>query len=115
MIVSYILSLSEPLSLPSTALLRIEIRDTSLADAPSVTLAETQQTAEQVSGKTVVDGAIDLQKSFSPKATITLWAHLSLSGEKRIKKEDFITTRSYPITTIDENGQVLAELHPVSR
>lgn len=51
MIVSYILSLSEPLSLPSTALLRIEIRDTSLADAPSVTLAETQQTAEQVSGK----------------------------------------------------------------
>ncbi|NTW63917.1 MAG: hypothetical protein HGA46_07510 [Chlorobiaceae bacterium] len=115
MIVSYILSLSEPLSLPSTALLRIEIRDTSLADAPSVTLAAMQKNAEQVSGRTVINGVFDLQNAISPKATATLWAHLSLSGENRINKEDFITTRSYPITTIDENGQVLAELHPVSR
>jgi hypothetical protein len=115
MIVSYLVSLPEPLILPSAACLRIEIRDTSLMDAPSITLASVQLYADQVSKRSVINGEITLPENSSPKATVTLWAHLSLSGENQIHKEDFITTKSFPITKTDEHGQVIIEMQSVSR
>jgi uncharacterized lipoprotein YbaY len=113
MIVSYRISLPEPLMFPSAASLRIEIRDTSLIDAPSVTLAATLHHADQLANSRLITGAVELPGQITPKATITLWAHLSLNGEARVSKEDFITTRAYPITNIDEHGQVVVVMQPV--
>jgi putative lipoprotein len=115
MIVSYLITIPEPLILPPAAYLRIEIRDTSLADAPAITLAAVELHGDQIAKKKVITGDIELPGNITPKPTVTLWAHLSPSGDKRINKEDFITTRSFPVTKIDEHGQVVVEMQPVSR
>jgi putative lipoprotein len=115
MIVSYLITFPEPLTFSSAAYLRIEIRDTALADAPSIMLAATELHGDQILKRKVITGDIELPGNITPKPTITLWAHLSLNGEKRINKDDFITTRSFPVTKIDEHGQVVVEMQPVSR
>ncbi len=113
MIVSYRISFPEPLILQSAASLRIEIRDTSLIDAPSVTLAATLYHADQLANRAFITGTVELPEQISAKASITLWAHLSLSGDVRVNKEDFITTRAYPIMKTDEHGQVVVVMQPV--
>lgn len=81
--------------LPAGSPLRVEIRDTSLADAPAVlvrridvSVAKTGRTSSvsvPIELKTVPDGS-------------TVWAHIDVDRDGRVSKGDFVSVESYPVT-----------------
>jgi putative lipoprotein len=94
----YAVQLPSPVQLPDSAKLRIEIRDTSLADARALTLASKELDASSVSGRTTVEGEIETAGEIAHGRQMTLWAHLSMTGERKIEKNDYIVTHAYPVS-----------------
>ena len=84
-------------SIPETAKCYIEVRDVSIMDAPSVTLRSVKRPVKVASNGVVADTAFDLTDKELHKSRLDVWAHISLTGVKRIRKGDFLTVASYPI------------------
>jgi putative lipoprotein len=95
--ITYVIQLPSPMQLPESAKLRIEIRDTSLADARSITLASKALDSAAISGHTTVEGEIETDSGIAQGRQTTLWAHLSMKGERKIEREDYIVTQAYPL------------------
>lgn len=81
--------------LPAGRPLRVEIRDTSLADAPAVLLKRIDDIVPKA-GRT---GSVSLPVELSavPDGT-TVWAHIDVDGDARVSRGDFISMESYPVT-----------------
>jgi putative lipoprotein len=77
--------------LPEGGAVHIEIRDTSLADAPAVTLKRVRVPVPKA-GRPV---AIELPSV--PDGT-TVYAHLDADGDGRVSRGDYVTVESYPVT-----------------
>jgi uncharacterized lipoprotein YbaY len=78
--------------LPPGSPVRVEIRDTSLADAPAVML---KRKAARVPKTGSMSVAIDL--TTVPDGT-TVWVHVDVDRDGRVSRGDFVSVQSYPIT-----------------
>jgi putative lipoprotein len=109
--IAYIVQLPSPIQLPESAKLHIEIRDTSLADARALTIASKELDASSVSGRTAVEGEIETAGEMADGSQMTLWAHLSMTGERKIEKDDYIVTQAYPVS---KGVKIIARLNRVT-
>ncbi|NGZ98257.1 MAG: hypothetical protein CV089_19390 [Nitrospira sp. WS110] len=83
--------------LPAGKPLKVEIRDTSLADAPAVTLHQ-MTTVVPPTTRTVVL-PVKLELASVPVGT-TVWVHVDMDGDGRVGKGDLVTVESYPVASI---------------
>jgi len=81
---------TEPL--PAGTPLRIEIRDTSQADAAAV-VVNSHLVPVPVTGQPVT---VSIELDRVPDGT-TVWAHADLDRDGRVSTGDFITMESYPV------------------
>jgi uncharacterized lipoprotein YbaY len=81
--------------LPAGSRLRLELRDTSFADAPAVVVKKIETTVPKTKGTTSVSVSMDV-------ATIpdgsTVWAHIDVDRDGRVSSGDLISVESYPVT-----------------
>jgi uncharacterized lipoprotein YbaY len=85
---------AEPLP-PGSAIV-VELRDTSLADAPSVTLH--RETARVTAAQSAVDVPVRAPLASVPSGA-TVWVHVDTDGDGRVSRGDFVTVQSYPLTS----------------
>lgn len=82
-------------ALPPGTPLRVEIRDTSLEDAPSVLLQRVDAAVPRAGRSASVPVTVEI-------ATVpdgaTVWAHVDVDRDGRVSSGDFITMESYPVT-----------------
>lgn len=81
--------------LPPGSAVRIEVRDTSLADAASVVVARMELIVPQSGTTSSLPVSIDVDHV--PDGA-TVWVHLSDRPSARVNRGDFLTTESYPVT-----------------
>jgi len=79
---------------PAGAPVRVEVRDTSLADAPSVTMGG----ADGVVGEAAQGplGVLEVELASLPRGC-TVWAHVDVDEDGRVSRGDFLTTAAFPV------------------
>lgn len=77
----------------------VEVRDTSLADAPSVLVADVVVAVAESSGTRLATASIDLPEV--PRGA-TVRVHIDVDGDGQVSVGDFVSTASHPIP----DGQV---------
>jgi|tagenome__1003787_1003787.scaffolds.fasta_scaffold19331115_2 hypothetical protein len=90
--------------LPEGGSVNIEIRDTSLADAPAVTLKRVSVSVPKARRTMSLPVAIELRSV--PDGT-TVYAHLDADGDGRVSRGDYVTVESYPLTREPEQHLTL--------
>ena len=105
--------LRNQVSLPDAAVCRVEVRDVSLLDAPSVTVCSHQAPATKISGITLLTEILEVPDNDLVGRHLNVWAHLSLTGSKRVQSGDYITMQAYPIRAAVSTVSVVVELQPV--
>lgn len=89
------LDVPEPGPQDSGSLLRLAIRDTTLADALHPTVAETTASVEDAGG---IEVTLELpDEALDPRRRYSVWAHLDHEGEGEIKTGDLITTQEVSV------------------
>jgi putative lipoprotein len=86
------IQLPEGAAVPPGSPLLVELRDTSLADAPAVSLKQVRSTITR-SGTSSVQ--ITMDPGSIPEGT-TVWVHLDVDRDGRVSVGDYITVESYP-------------------
>lgn len=81
--------------LPPGSSLKVEIRDTSLADAPAIVLQRISVAVPKAGRTMAVPVPIEL--TTVPDGT-TVWAHVDADRDGRVSKGDFVSVESYPVT-----------------
>ena len=80
--------------LPSGKPLRVEIRDTSVADAPAILVEAVDDAVPASAAREDVTLTISLDQV--PDGS-TVWVHVDADGDGRVSRGDFITMESYPV------------------
>jgi uncharacterized lipoprotein YbaY len=83
--------------LPAGSPVRVEIRDTSLADAPAVLLQRATVAVPATGRTSTVPLTIDL--AAVPDGT-TVWVHIDVDRDGRVSKGDYVSVESYPVTNL---------------
>jgi uncharacterized lipoprotein YbaY len=96
------LTLESAEPLPRGKPLRIEIRDTSLADAPAVLVQRVDCTVEKTATSIPMTLAVERLPSGS-----TLWVHVDVDEDGRVSEGDFITMESYPLDAQAEGATTI--------
>jgi hypothetical protein len=104
-----------PVDLTENSVCRVEIRDVLMLDESSVTLYSFEKKVSGSAGGTILTAVFDISEEKTAQCDCNVWAHLSIFGDRRVRKEDFITTRSYPIRSDVVTDRMIIELQPVSR
>lgn len=86
-------SVSGPERPPAGAPITVEVRDTSLADAPSETLSAARGVVRE-SGPLAV---VELEVADLPTHGATVWAHVDVDEDGRVSRGDYLTTASHPV------------------
>ena len=81
--------------LPPGSRLRVELRDTSFADAPAVVVKKIDKTVKKTGRTTSVSVSMDVG---SVGDGFTAWAHIDVDGDGRVSRGDLISVESYPVT-----------------
>ena len=82
--------------LPPGSPLRVELRDTSFADAPAVVVKKVETTVPKT-GRTA-SLAVAMGVTAVPEGS-TVWAHVDVDRDGRVSKGDWISVESYPVTS----------------
>ncbi len=80
--------------LPPGSSVRVEVRDTSLADAPAITLHRAAVDVPKTGRTMTVKVPLELTKV--PDAT-TVWAHVDANHDGRVSVGDYVSVESYPV------------------
>jgi uncharacterized lipoprotein YbaY len=83
---------------PVGAPIRVQVRDTSLQDAPARVLAEHRVAVRKSGGQRIAQVTLN----FGPEGRPTVWAHVDVDGDGRVSRGDYVSTRSYPASQTDE-------------
>ena len=86
-------------------LVLIEVRDVSLADAPSVVVAEQRLTNVALKPNGQIGFKLAVPEVASNR-TLSLRAHVSIDGSGLAKSGDLLTTASYSIPTAGASGSL---------
>ena len=107
---------------PQNSALRIELRDVSLADAPSRTVAAVDTTTTKLGTDGVVAHAtLDVPADLDSRSQLTIFAQLAGPGAgtnrgaglSRKLPGDWITTRAYPVPVKGDDAHVEVGLRPI--
>ncbi len=83
---------------PEGSRVRVEVRDTSLADARAITLGHAEGS---VRGRGAWLETVDVEVTpAAPSATV--WAHVDVDGDGAVSRGDFLTTAAYEVPAGDE-------------
>jgi uncharacterized lipoprotein YbaY len=85
-------SSGEPL--PAGSPLTVEVRNTSLADAPAIMLHRLRTVVPPATRTTALP--VRLELASVPDGT-TVWVHVDTDGDGRVSEGDLITVESYPV------------------
>ena len=79
--------------------IHVEVRDTSLADAPATTVSATDGVVRGQLGSWLDTVELDV-----PRLPVhgTVWAHVDADRDGRVSRGDFITTAAYPVSPGEE-------------
>ena len=94
-------------SIKSSAVARVQLLDTSLADAPSVAIAS--QVVGAVATKLAKGGVLEFSLAApnpDAQASYCVSVHIDQDGDGQIKPGDFVTTQSYPVITFGYPSRV---------
>lgn len=98
----------------SGATARIRLLDTTLADAPSITLVE-----QEIVGPTIEEAAergIRFQLT-APKMDVRrryeIWVHVDMNRSGDVSAGDFLSTQSYPVAAHPVPKEVKVKVNPV--
>jgi uncharacterized lipoprotein YbaY len=82
---------------PRGAQIIVQVRDTTLQDAPAQILGEVRGSVSEAKGSLLasLQVPVDLPR---PQGK-TLWVHIDVDGDGRVSRGDYVTVRSYPIPT----------------
>ncbi len=83
---------------PRGARVRVEARDTSLADAPSETVASADGVVREDTGAWLETVELDVVRR--PDAS-SIWAHVDVDGDGRVSIGDYVTMASHPLPAAD--------------
>jgi hypothetical protein len=83
-----------PTKPPAGSPVRVQVRDTGLADAPAVVVAEASGVVRTGQGDCL--DTVDLTLGDVPRHA-TVWAHVDVDRDGRVSKGDYISTMSYPV------------------
>jgi len=86
---------AEPL--PAGSPITVEIRDTSLADAPAIILHQLRSTVPSANTTTMAV-PVRLGLAAVPDGT-TVWVHIDTDHDGRVSQGDYVTVESYPVTS----------------
>lgn len=100
-------------NLPKPAVCRVEVRDVTYVDAPSKTVSAYQGSVARIVDGEVLRTLLEVPDAPSGTRTLNVWAHLSMTGERRVQVGDYITTAAYPIAQGVDVDQVVVELQRV--
>lgn len=96
---------------PVGAPVRVELRDTSLADGPSRLVAAVETTFERTGSGVAAHAALDVDDDvFTPRTDVTVWARSPAAGSadrRRVAAGDWITMESYPVRQRDDGHDEL--------
>ena len=81
--------------LPPGSSVTVEIRDTSLADAPAIVLHRVAVDVPKTGRTMTVTVPVALAKV--PDGT-TVWAHVDADRDGRVSKGDYVSVESYPVS-----------------
>ncbi len=85
---------------------RVELRDTTLADAPSTLVAATDGVLERDGDELVADTVIDVDDdAFTPQTALTLWARSGDTARRGVARGDWVTMQSHPVRRADVYGE----------
>ena len=79
---------------PVGAPLRVEARDTTLADAPAETVSTAESVVRGQRGSWLDTLELDVPRL---PGQCTIWAHVDVDRDGRVSRGDFVTTVSYPV------------------
>lgn len=82
--------------LPAGSPVKVEIRDTSVADAPAIVLHQLRA-AVPVATRTMTL-PVKLNLASIPEGT-TVWVHVDTDRDGRVSKGDLVSVESYPVTS----------------
>ena len=82
--------------LPGGSPLKVEVRDTSLADAPAVVLHQLRTVVPPGTRKRGLP--VRLEVGSIPDGA-TVWVHVDTDRDGRVSKGDLVTVESYPVTS----------------
>lgn len=94
----------------SSAVARVQLLDTSLADAPSVTIAS--QVVSGLASKLAKGGALAFSlaaENPDAQASYGVSVHIDQSGDGQVKPGDFVSTQSYPVITFGYPNRVCVQ------
>lgn len=80
--------------LPAGSRVNVEVRDTSLADAPSVSLKRANANVPRAGRTTAIP--LSMEIAAVPRGT-TVWAHVDVDRDGRVSKGDYVSVESYPV------------------
>jgi uncharacterized lipoprotein YbaY len=95
--------------LPPGSPLRVEVRDTSLADAPAVLVRRVDVT---VAAGQVTSVLVPVEPSDLPDGS-SVWAHVDVDRDGRVSRGDFLSMESYPVTAASTEPMTI-RVKPVS-
>jgi uncharacterized lipoprotein YbaY len=88
---------------------RVEVRDTSLADAPSITVGAAEGQVRGQLGSWLETVEVETQ-DLPPQSTV--WVLVDVDRDGRVSRGDFVTTESYPVPRAAE-PRVSVRVRPV--
>lgn len=95
---------------PVGAPMRVQVLDTSYADAPAVVVTERDATVENRFGSLLSTVELDVRLPSDRPRHYTVRVHVDLDGNGPVSRGDFVTTVSYPLP---EGGRVRAVVRKV--
>lgn len=93
---------------PDDAMVRVEVRDTSYADAPAITLGSA---TGRVRGHGSWVETVEVELDELPDGS-TVFAHVDVDGDGRVSSGDYLTTQSYPVPPGSE-PRLTVEVRPI--
>lgn len=93
---------------PADSILRVEVRDTSFADAPAVTLGSA---TGRVRGRGSWLDTVEVEVDDVPDGC-TVFAHVDVDGDGGVSAGDYLTTQSYPVPR-EPGPRLSVEVRPI--
>jgi uncharacterized lipoprotein YbaY len=85
-------------ALPAGSPVKVEIRDTSVADAPALVLHQLRTVVPPAAGSAGLPVTLELTSPVPDGATV--WVHIDTDRDGRVSKGDLITMESYPVRAV---------------
>lgn len=99
---------------PKDAIVRVQVQDVSVADAPAKVIAEDVWERGPSQRDEVRISTFELEaRGLEPGRTYSLWVHVDMDGSGKLSPGDMITTQSFPIDTRRASVRIDATVVPI--